>query len=544
MKSLLSTTKSKIKNFFTYIWTNKKKPKVFISVIILLAILGFSAMPSAGADKYELKEVVAGDFVQEVAVTGKVTPAEKVDLSFEVGGRVSAIRTTVGKAVKKGDVLASISNADYIASLQQSQATYLSEQARLAEIKRGSRPEELAIANSDAITAQQNIDQAKLQLVEEIKDAYSKSEDAVRNKADKVFANAGSSRPELTFYVSRNPALKSSLENQRLVISEEFIKWQKLIVALDPATISDAQVAKGKSYLSLVQKFLNDLNVAVSSTNESQTQDATFQLYRNDIALARTNVNTAFQELNNASITLKNNIAAKVRADQQYDLKKSGSTVEEIAAQRAQAQGAAAGVGSASASLSKTMIRAPFDGIVTRIEYSAGESVTPSDAVITLMSASAFEIETYVSENEVPKLKIGQPAKVTLDALGDAIVFEAIISSIDLSETIKDGVVTYKTRLQFVSKDERIKSGLTANVIVETDRRSGIMKVPQSAIVIVKGKKNVKVAPAGSATWSQAIEKQAKIVPVSTGGIDREGDIEVTDGLTAGEKIIVRSSVE
>ncbi|MFK5173454.1 hypothetical protein ACI3QN_13150, partial [Propionibacterium freudenreichii] len=83
-------------------------------------------------------------------------------------------------------------------------------------------------------------------------------------------------------------------------------------------------------------------------------------------------------------------------------------------------------------------------------------------------------------------------------------------------------------------------SGLTANVIVETDRRSEIIKVPQSAITIVKGKKHVKVVPAATLEWSNVVDKQASINPVSTGGIDREGDIEIVSGINVGDKIIVR----
>ncbi|KAF4296064.1 hypothetical protein G9F45_23960, partial [Escherichia coli] len=90
---------------------------------------------------------------------------------------------------------------------------------------------------------------------------------------------------------------------------------------------------------------------------------------------------------------------------------------------------------------------------------------------------------------------------------------------------------------------ERIRSGLTANVVVETDKRIGVIKVPQSAIVITKGKKNVKVAPASAEVWTKVIDKQAKLTPVTTGAIDREGDIEIVSGVTVGSKVIVLSAV-
>lgn len=544
MKSTLEKTKDKFKSFFSYIWTNKRRPRVFIpTIILIIAIIGIS-MPGSGKAEYTVKQIYSGEFIQEVAVTGKVTPAEKVDLAFEVGGRVSGVQVKVGDTVKKGAVLASISNTDYLASLQKSQATYESERARLLELQKGSRPEELAIADADYKVAIQNVEQAKLQLIEEIKDSYSKSDDAIKNKADQVFRYPRSTNPELIFFIDGNANLKNSIELQRLILTEQFIPWQKLIGSINAQNLTDAQYIEAKKYLSLAQKMLNDLNTAITASSQNLNQDTTFQAYRSDISTARSNVNLAIQNLNTAYNSLKNAELAQGKAAETLGLKKAGSTAEEIAAQKAQADSAAAGITSASASLNKTLIIAPFDGIVTRVEYKIGESVTSADPVITLMSDAAFEIETFVSETDVAKLKVGQPAKVTLDALGDAIVFDAIISQADLSETIKDGIVTYKTRMQFVSKDERIKSGLTANVLVETDRRADVIKVPQSAIVISKGKKHIKVAPTGTIAWSSIVDKQANLVPVSTGGIDREGDIEVVSGINSADIIIVRAENE
>ncbi len=545
---MLNKILNPIKNFFTYLWVNKTKPKVFIPALIVIVIVLMFAFGKATAGAYELYPIEQKDFVQEVSVTGKVTPAQKVDLSFEVGGRISQIDATLGQFVKKGTVLARLSNAEYAASVQKSQAQYLSEQAKLAEVERGSRPEEIAIATSDVQTAQQNVDQAKSATVEQIKDSYAKSDDAIKGKADQIFRNPRSVNPELTFFIDGNSNLKSSIELQRLKITELFPKWQVLVSSIDSNTVNDAKVAEAKSYIQAVQNLLNDLNTALTSTGANLSTDTTFQLYRADISSARTSVNTALQSLNSAATTLRNNQSAYVRAQENLNLKKSGNTAEDIAAQRASAQSAAASVSGAVASLDKTIIVAPFDGVVTRIAHKVGESVSAvqkdaADAVITLMSDSAYEIETYVSENDAAKLKNGQLAKVTLDALGDAIVFDAVVSQVDLSETIKDGVVTYKTRLQFTTKDERIRSGLTANVVVETDKRIGVIKVPQSAIVITKGKKNVKVAPASAEVWTKVIDKQAKLTPVTTGAIDREGDIEIVSGVTVGSKVIVLSAV-
>ncbi len=486
-------------------------------------------------------KIEPAEFVQEVSVTGKVVPAQKVDLGFEYGGRLSRVNATVGATVRKGQVLATLNNADYYANLQKSQAAYASEQAKLADIQKGNRPESIAIAKSDAEVAAQNLAQAKLALAEEIRDSYAAADNAVNDKGDALFKNPRTVSPELTFFVDGNATLKASLENQRLRLGEAFAIWRPLISNPD---MSSQTVEQVRGYLAQVQKFMNDLSTAASSVNVAVAADATFQANKAAINTARTALNASVQSLNAAINDLKNKESALARANQSLSLQLSGNTPEEIKAAQANAQGAAASVSSAAASLSKTVITAPFDGIVTRVQYKTGESVSAAEAIITVISDASFEIETFVSENDVPKLKIGQMATVTLDALGDAITFEATVSQVDLSETVKDGVVTYRTRLQFLTRDERIKSGLTTNVTVETDKRQNVIKVPQTAIVIVKGKKHVKVAPAGTTAWDKSVDSAAKLVPVTTGAIDKEGDLEVTSGLTAGDIIIVKAAAE
>ncbi len=538
---MITSIKNKSKAFFSYIWTNKKRPKVWIPAIIVIIILISIMKPSGASATYEILKIEPQEFVQEVSVTGKVVPAQKVDLGFEYSGRLSKVNTTVGSVVKKGQVLASLNNADYYAGLQKSQAAYASEQAKLADIQKGNRPESIAIAKADVEVAMQNVAQAKLAISEEIRDSYAIADDGVRNKGDKLFRNARSVSPELTFFVDGNANLKTSLEYQRLRLGETFPAWLSLVSSQTPDKLNEEEIKKARDFLSIVQTFLNDLNSAASSVNISLEADAAFQGYRADINLARTNVNASIQAFDSALTGLKNSESALARANQALALELSGSTPEEIKAAQANALGAAASVSSAAASLSKTVITAPFDGIVTRVQYKTGESVNSAEPVITLMSDASFEIETFVSENDVPKLKIGQLAKVTLDALGDAVVFDATVSQVDLSETIKDGVVTYLTRLQFNSRDERIKSGLTTNVTVETDKRSGVIKVPQTGIIISKGKKNVKVAPPGTIAWDKEIDGKSSLVAVTTGAIDRDGDLEVLSGLKVGDIIIVKT---
>jgi multidrug efflux pump subunit AcrA (membrane-fusion protein) len=149
-----------------------------------------------------------------------------------------------------------------------------------------------------------------------------------------------------------------------------------------------------------------------------------------------------------------------------------------------------------------------------------------------------------VSENDIAKLKVGQVTKISLDAYGRDVFFEGMIISVDPAETIKDGVSTYRTKIQFTQKDERVKSGMTANIDIETDRRPGVVTIPQAAIFLDKGIKKVYVLTDDACVKNNTCQnnlkkmKDIKQVEIKTGEINNTGDIEIISGLENNQTII------
>jgi multidrug efflux pump subunit AcrA (membrane-fusion protein) len=94
-----------------------------------------------------------------------------------------------------------------------------------------------------------------------------------------------------------------------------------------------------------------------------------------------------------------------------------------------------------------------------------------------------------------------------------------------------EGVATYKITMQFVKKDERLKSGMTANIDILADERENVFYVPQRAVLSKNGDKMVKIL---SDEKSGAITE----VAVKTGLRGSDGNIEITDGIREGDKVI------
>ena len=209
-------------------------------------------------------------------------------------------------------------------------------------------------------------------------------------------------------------------------------------------------------------------------------------------------------------------------------LAQAGSTPEQVAAQAARWRAAEATVQSYAAQLAQTVLRAPFAGVVTRRDARAGELVTAGTPVLALISEAAFEIEAFVPEADIAKLSIGDTASTTLDAYGDAAVFTARLTSIDPAETVVEGVSTYRVVAQFTASDERIKSGMTANLDIETDRRVGVLAIPFRTLT-GNGRQRVRVQRGGT----------VETVTVEAGLRGSDGRVEILSGLAEGDVVVV-----
>ena len=152
------------------------------------------------------------------------------------------------------------------------------------------------------------------------------------------------------------------------------------------------------------------------------------------------------------------------------------------------------------------------------------DGLSPSRAAI---SKGAYQIEGYLSEVDVAKVKAGQGAQVTIDAFGSDDVLSAHIASVDPAPTMQSGVPAYKVVVTLdAGNDPGTKPGMHANVTVLAASKTGVIAVPAGAIVIKLGGTYVEKA---NADGTVALTK------VTTGIADDY--VEILSGLSAGERV-------
>jgi HlyD family secretion protein len=125
------------------------------------------------------------------------------------------------------------------------------------------------------------------------------------------------------------------------------------------------------------------------------------------------------RELDRAETALATAGADAERARAQLDLAREGTRSEQIAAQRALVDQAAAGLRQAESALDDAIILAPFGGVVTIRHREPGETVAAGAPVVTVMDADDRWVLIYVREDAIGRVSIGQPARIASDTWPD-----------------------------------------------------------------------------------------------------------------------------
>jgi HlyD family secretion protein len=316
------------------------------------------------------------------------------------------------------------------------------------------------------------------------------------------------------------------------------------------------------------------------------------------LAAARSNAEQVRLALDSARVALKQ---AQDNYKRQQDLWKGGLTTRETlekaenelrtreADLRSQEQNVrtmqlrmdseSATAASARYDLSKVRIESPIDGIVTRRNIEAGETVvigTMNNAgtvLLTIADMSVIQAEVEVDETDIPSLRIGQPAKITIDAMPGQ-TFTGKVTEIGNSPiqaatggTSTTQATNFKVVVTLDHEIPEVRPGFTCTAEITTAVRDGAVTVPIQATTVREmildekgnivrppddGKGKRRVAPAAGAPQTELAPGQTRkelegvfavqnnkavFMPVKT-GIAGEKYFEVLSGLKEGDAVI------
>jgi HlyD family secretion protein len=228
---------------------------------------------------------------------------------------------------------------------------------------------------------------------------------------------------------------------------------------------------------------------------------------------------------------------------------------------------AAAEIARAKDNLSYTIITSPIDGVVTRLNAEVGELVvtgTMNNAGTVIMEVadlSQMLLNTRVDETSIADVQVGQKATVRMEAYREKI-FEGTVVAVALANFDpnmsrggggnrfmmgnNDGTKFYKTEILLKTNGQRIFSGLTADIDIETKRWDNVLKIPSQAVLgreVDNLPPDVREQPEVDKTKTtvpvvyRVIDGKAVVTPVSIGGSDLTHTV-IKSGLTESDVII------
>ncbi len=505
-----------------------RKYRWYIFVLVLALIGGYFIFGRGNGEARETLIIRAKDFVKEVSVSGKVTAVNDADLAFKQGGRIAKILVRVGDLVTTNQTLASLANNDEASVVEDARLALDNAKLELAKLTSpiDQRVEEgkLAKAREDGLAEATSV----------YSDLFSILDGLDQILFDSDFNNSFN-RDNLAYYVDAVDGYDSSLVSLLNTLPKAY---RQAITDYNPA-FTAYQTARRGSEIANIEKGILLTTSLVRDTLEITKQARDLVQFFNDRLLAgnsesiyKTTISQHLASLTSYFNTLNAHWLKLIDISNVINTQHNAITVSDLdlRTQKLEIDRRINNLRKAENSLADTYLRSPFTGTITRVDVKPGEIIAVGTSLFSIISADRLQIESFIPEIHVPFVKLGDLATITLDAYGPEVYFSAKVVSLDPAETIRDGVSTYRAILEFTAPDERVKSGLTANVTITALRKTNVISIPQNIVTTRAGQKFVSVKEREVATER----------PVTVGGISSFGEIEILSGLNEGEIVYVR----
>ena len=528
---------------------NKARVRILsINLVLLLAVAGagfwgYSVLhPKAAPVSTQTATVSRGDVMATVSATGKVISPSDVGLAPLVAGTLQKLNVKVGDHVMAGVILAQIDTTNLITALTSASATLVNAknvvaalvptktaaeqaqanlqlaqaQAALALAKKN-QSDNTTLTQANAVTYQASVDLAKKSLDDATANAalsaktYQNNIDAALLTYNNYFGLYGPAGITVAFCTSIN-----TINANCTTLMADYNAWQSAIASQTSSLLKDKQ---------------NLDNLTIAYNNALTTQ-------KNNLAKDAVTIAGYASSVQSAQNTIDNLIASTNVAMQPA----KQSAVDSAQAQLANAQAA---YDQAKRNLDGATIKAPVAGDVASISTAVGGNVpiTSAPATITanatgfivLTNVSSLEVTGSFSEADAAKIKAGQSATYTFDALSGTTATGSVLG-IDLLPTTSGGVTSFNATFSIDGNVPGLKPGMTATPTVQVGVAAGVINVTAQAVTTRGNRSTVNLVT--KVAGKQVLTPTRVVV-----GLKGDSSVEIQSGLKVGDLVALPSVV-
>jgi HlyD family secretion protein len=288
---------------------------------------------------------------------------------------------------------------------------------------------------------------------------------------------------------------------------------------------------------------------AVNPRAAARSNEFSMEALLRDQQSAQANLTQARSDLRRA----EENFAARIIPEAEIQRARTTvATAEAAAAAVSQrVQQARATLEGARDTLAKTQVRSPMDGIVTAKRVEEGEVAvigiqnSPGTVLLTISDMSVVETELEVDETSIPTVKLGQEARIRIDAYPNR-TFKGVVTEVGGSPILpaagqSSNAIKFLVNVEIKDPPPDIKPGLSVSADILTGFRAKALVVPIQALVIRDREVKPQDAAAGTPRDEEGVflmdDGKAKFQAIKT-GLMGELSLEVMDGLKGGETLI------
>ena len=553
--------------------SNEKMKKGLITTVTLILIIALTGFAGCSGDKEEandkhIVEIQKGDLYIGVTADGNLVMPHEVKLRFGTPGTVKEVMVNEGDVVKAGTLLAKLDDTSQKIAIESAQYDVQLALNNLMETVPGCcqvlgyprrYPNTSAVyrfeqalqetEESQELIEQNNYEEAAshLHLAQyDLEASLKMMEDPitdVETYPDIASAFIYDDDPEGIFYEQSYPNIPKAIElikqdQERLSNSRNLIEqgnykeaisvikiakhemettlWavKKASGQIERYGVSYPDTATSLDFLMAAEGSLKKMQKLMEQDNYDPVE------FARTLLMAQHDLEMSHEILENNELVFEHGLSLKDAQQYNLNLQKAEVSLRNYKEE-----------------LMKTEILATFDGTVVDIGVKENDQLSSFDysstTAIHLVDTGKIELDGIVDEIDIFKVKVGQKAIITVDALS----YEELtgtVTFISPSGTQKTGVVNYAVTIEIEPTNIELKGGLTATADIIVKRTENVLLIPNGAII---------EAPEGYLTEvvinEETMETEKRPITLGT---RNERYSEVKSGLTEGEKVIVETS--
>jgi HlyD family secretion protein len=470
-----------------------RKFLIFFGILVLLGVGGWFGyqrywLPrQAAAQKptYETMNVRRDKIASTVSATGNIQPESQTSLTFRTVGRIDKVLVTAGQSVKKGQLLAQLDTTDLTLALAQAKVSLQISQAQLAKLEAPPTQNDLAAAQAAVELAQTGVAGAEAAL-NSAQASYRQL--YVGTSADQKIVNIAQVRQAEANVKQAQQAYNQVRNLPNVGELPQSAQLEQATVALEVARAQAALTEHGP--------------------DQAQVASALNQIAQAQVGLRQAQSNV---------VTAGNNLQTLLEGPKKEDLEIARAQVRQAQLSQLQAENSQA----------NAQLTAPLDGVVSQVNARQGELTGGTLPAIVLTDLKSFHMKVLVDEIDVRQVQVGQPVRLTLDALPDAQI-AGKVTEISPTANNVNGVIAYEVTIVPDSTDAPLRAGMSAAAVITTAQVNNVVLVPNRFIQIDRQTKQAVVYKMAN---SEPVLQEVEL------GLRNETDSQIVAGLNDGDQV-------